>query len=176
MPIIVNATILNGQGVVGEVYGEPTWEAGLNGEYLDVAFSYPEILWPWTGYFVIHIKVNELGKTFSGEAEGNIQVIIKSPGDIGERQDRQTVINLPLKVNIVPTPLSHKRILWDQFHSIVYPIGFFPRDMLWERSDPFDWNADHIHTNFREFYHTVRQLGFFIEVLGFFLPCFLFFF
>ncbi len=33
-------------------------------------------------------------------------------------------------------------------------------------SNPFDWNADHIHTNFRSFFRFARKQGFFVEVLG----------
>lgn len=32
-----------------------------------------------------------------------------------------------------------KRILWDQFHNLRYPSGYFPRDNLNIKSDPLDW-------------------------------------
>lgn len=73
---------------------------------------------------------------------------------------------MPLKVHIVPTPPRSKRILWDQFHNLRYPSGYFPRDALDVKDDPFDWNADHPHTNFREMFTYLREKGYFIEVLG----------
>ena len=32
-----------------------------------------------------------------------------------------------------------KRILWDQFHNLRYPPGYFPRDNLRMKNDPLDW-------------------------------------
>ena len=60
---------------------------------------------------------------------------------------------------MAPTPPREKRILWDQFHSLPYPPGYFPRDNLAIKSDPLDWNADHPHTNFRSFFHHMREKG-----------------
>ena len=40
------------------------------------------------------------------------------------------------------------------------------------KKDPLDWNGDHIHTNFRDFYHYLRNHGYFIEVLGSPFTCF----
>jgi membrane-bound transcription factor site-1 protease len=36
MPVMVNATILNGMGVVGKVVGTPQWKQGKNGHLLEV--------------------------------------------------------------------------------------------------------------------------------------------
>ena len=32
-----------------------------------------------------------------------------------------------------------KRLLWDQYHNLRYPSGYFPRDNLKMRNDPLDW-------------------------------------
>ena len=50
---------------------------------------------------------------------------------------------------MIPTPPRSKRVLWDQYHNLRYPSGYFPRDNLKMKNDPLDWNADHIHTNFK---------------------------
>lgn len=52
----------------------------------------------------------------------------------------------------------HKRVLWDQFHSIRYPPGYFPRDDLQVRNDILDWHGDHPHTNFHEMYDYLRSV------------------
>jgi hypothetical protein len=39
-------------------------------------------------------------------------------------------LQLPIEVDLIPTPPRSKRILWDQFHNIGYPSGYFPRDDL----------------------------------------------
>lgn len=67
---------------------------------------------------------------------------------------------------MIPTPPRSRRILWDQFHNLRYPAGYFPRDNLRMKNDPLDWNADHIHTNFRDMYGSLRSAGYFVEVLG----------
>ena len=81
-------------------------------------------------------------------------------------------MKLPLRVKIIPTPPRSKRILWDQYHNLRYPSGYIPRDKLKEHTDPLDWNADHIHTNFRDLYSHLRSSGYFVEVLGNPLTCF----
>lgn len=83
----------------------------------------------------------------------------------------ESVITLPVKVAVIPTPPRSRRILWDQFHNLRYPAGYFPRDNLRMKNDPLDWNADHIHTNFRDMYGSLRSAGYFVEVLGSPLTC-----
>lgn len=67
---------------------------------------------------------------------------------------------------MIPTPPRSQRLLWDQFHNLRYPPGYFPRDNLRVKTDPLDWNADHVHTNFRDMYNHLHAGGYFIEVLG----------
>ena len=69
------------------------------------------------------------------------QVILKieSPGEDGEDEARVSDITLPLRVKIIPTPPRSKRVLWDQYHNLRYPPGYFPRDNLRMKNDPLDW-------------------------------------
>lgn len=114
--------------------------------------------------------------------------------DVGELT---STVKLPIKVKIVPTPPRSKRVLWDQYHNLRYPPGYFPRDNLRMKNDPLDWwvsaassficgifrfplkarfclsrNGDHIHTNFRDMYQHLRSMGYFVEVLGAPITCF----
>lgn len=91
---------------------------------------------------------------------------------VGEAEPRRSSIEIPLTVEIIPTPPRNKRILWDQFHNLRYPSGYFPRDSLDVMDEPFDWNGDHIHTNFRGLYTLLKRNGFFVEVLGAPYTCF----
>lgn len=75
------------------------------------------------------------------------------------------------RAKIIPKPPRHRRIVWDQFHSLRYPPGYFPRDNLKIKNDPLDWNADHIHTNFKDMYQNLRNSGYYVEVLGMFEYC-----
>ena len=47
-----------------------------------------------------------------------------------------------------------------------YPSGYFPRDALKNVDEPFDWNGDHIHTNFHVMYDFLVSRGYTVEVLG----------
>uniref|UniRef100_A0A8C0YZV6 Membrane-bound transcription factor site-1 protease n=1 Tax=Canis lupus familiaris TaxID=9615 RepID=A0A8C0YZV6_CANLF len=86
--------------------------------------------------------------------------------------EQTSTVKLPIKVKIIPAPPRSKRVLWDQYHNLRYPPGYFPRDNLRMKNDPLDWNGDHIHTNFRDMYQHLRSMGYFVEVLGSPFTCF----
>ncbi|KAL7978713.1 hypothetical protein Chor_013202 [Crotalus horridus] len=173
MPTIVNVTILNGMGVTGRI---PDWQPYLpqNGDYIEVAFSYSPVLWPWSGYLAISISVAKKAAGWEGVAQGHVMITISSPAENESKvgAEQTSTVKLPIKVKIVPTPPRNKRILWDQYHNLCYPPGYFPRDNLRMKNDPLDWNGDHIHTNFRDMYQHLRSMGYFIEVLGSPFTCF----
>uniref|UniRef100_A0A182JXP7 Membrane-bound transcription factor site-1 protease n=1 Tax=Anopheles christyi TaxID=43041 RepID=A0A182JXP7_9DIPT len=175
MPVIANVTILNGMGVFGRVINRPTWHPYSNehGELLNVSISYSEQLWPWSGWMAVHIGVNEAGRGFEGIAQGHITLTVQSPAQgENEREPRNGTVSFAIKVRIIPQPPRQKRILWDQYHSLRYPPGYLPRDNLKIKSDPLDWRADHIHTNFKDMYTHLRNAGYYVEVLGAPYTCF----
>uniref|UniRef100_A0A8C2J0L2 Membrane-bound transcription factor site-1 protease n=1 Tax=Cyprinus carpio TaxID=7962 RepID=A0A8C2J0L2_CYPCA len=146
----------------------------LNGDYVDVAVSYSPVLWPWAGYLAVSISVAKKAASWEGIAQGHVMVTVASPAenDSGIGGEMTSTVKLPVKVKIVPTPPRSKRILWDQYHNLRYPPGYFPRDNLRMKNDPLDWNGDHIHTNFRDMYQHLRSMGYFVEVLGAPITCF----
>lgn len=160
MPLMLNATLLNGMAVTGRLKEPPTWKAGTNGQFLKLSFDWPEYVWPWSGYIGIRVQVNQAGATFQGVAEAVVSVTVISPHHL------ESTVELPLRIRIIPTPPRNRRILWDQYHNARYPPGYFPRDDLLFSSSPFDWNADHIHTNFLQLFRTIRKMGMYVEVLG----------
>ena len=62
--------------------------------------------------------------------------------------------------------------MFDVFHSIRYPSAYVPRDDLDVKDDVLDWNADHPHTNYRSLFTQLRQLGYYVEILGSDWTCF----
>ncbi|KAJ9688426.1 hypothetical protein PVL29_014216 [Vitis rotundifolia] len=173
MPVIFNATILNGMGVLGYVESPPTWHpSDEEGNLLSIRFTYSEVIWPWTGYLALHMQIKEEAALFSGEIEGNVTVKIYSPPAQGEKNVRRSTCVLQLKLKVVPTPPRSKRVLWDQFHSIKYPPGYIPRDSLDVRNDILDWHGDHLHTNFHIMFNMLRDAGYYVETLGSPLTCF----
>ncbi|XP_064598708.1 membrane-bound transcription factor site-1 protease-like isoform X2 [Liolophura sinensis] len=174
MPVLVNVTILNGMGVSGKIVEKPIWEPYTPqfGSYVDVAFSYSHTLWPWSGYIAVAISVTKSAASWEGVAQGQVIITVESPPEESEENPRVSVVKLPIRVKIIPTPPRSKRVLWDQYHNLRYPPGYFPRDNLRMKNDPLDWNGDHIHTNFKDMYHHLRNNGFYVEVLGSPFTCF----
>nr|XP_016477680.1 PREDICTED: subtilisin-like protease SBT6.1 [Nicotiana tabacum] len=173
MPVIFNATILNGMGVIGYVESPPTWHPSNDeGNLLNIRFTYSDVIWPWSGYLSLHMQIKEEGAQFLGEIEGNITVKIYSPPAVGEKSRRISTCVLHLKLQVIPTPQRSARILWDQFHSIKYPPGYIPIDSLDIRNDMLDWHGDHLHTNFHSLFDMLRDTGYYIETLGSPLTCF----
>ncbi|GKV06606.1 hypothetical protein SLEP1_g18479 [Rubroshorea leprosula] len=173
MPVIFNATILNGMGVIGYIKSPPTWHpSDEEGNLLSIHFTYSEVIWPWTGYLALHMQIKEEGVHFSGEIEGNVTVTVFSPPAHGETFPRRSTCMLHLKLKVAPTPPRSKRVLWDQFHSIKYPPGYIPRDSLDVRNDILDWHGDHLHTNFHIMFNMLRDAGYYIETLGSPFTCF----
>ncbi|XP_043703885.1 subtilisin-like protease SBT6.1 isoform X2 [Telopea speciosissima] len=174
MPVIFNATILNGMGVIGYVEGPPTWHPSEEvGNLLNIHFTYSEVIWPWTGYLGLHMQIKDEGAKFSGLIEGNVTLTVYSPSSRGEKGPRlSSTCVLQLKLKVIHTPPRSKRVLWDQFHSIKYPPGYIPRDSLDVRNDILDWHGDHLHTNFHIMFNMLRDAGYHVEILGSPLTCF----
>ncbi|XP_019106996.1 subtilisin-like protease SBT6.1 isoform X2 [Beta vulgaris subsp. vulgaris] len=173
MPVIFNATILNGMGVIGYVNESPTWHPLTEeGNLLSVHFAYSEVIWPWTGYLALRMQIKEEGAQFHGVIEGNVTVKVYSPPAQGEKAVRTSTCVLRLRLKVVPTPVRSKRILWDQFHNIKYPPGYIPRDSLDVRNDILDWHGDHPHTNFHTMFNMLSDAGYYVEILGSPLTCF----
>ena len=173
MPLMFNATILNGMGVAGAIVNGPTWkpvnEAAKN---LDVRFEASEQLWPWSGHISLFIRVIPQARDFSGTAEGRVELTVESPPAFGEPEPRRSTVGMEIIVEIIPTPERSKRILWDQFRSIKYPPAYIPRDDLSVHHDILDWHGDHPHTNFHTFYDRLRNKGYFLEILSSPATCF----
>ncbi|XP_066916313.1 membrane-bound transcription factor site-1 protease-like [Clytia hemisphaerica] len=174
MPIVVNVTILNGMGVTGQIKGQPLWEpySKDHGHMIELSFTYPDRFWPWSGYFAVHISASKKASEWNGIAKGIITFNVTSPPEVEGGQEQISSISIPLKVKIIPTPPKSKRILWDQYHNLRYPSGYFPRDNLKTIKNPLDWNADHIHTNYKDLYTHLRNKGYYVEVLGTPFTCF----
>jgi membrane-bound transcription factor site-1 protease len=176
MPVVFNVTILNGLGVTGRVVNTPRWISGASNlvdsvEMVQVSFRWSEILWPWTGWISVHLQASPKAAKWQGSIEGYVEVDIESPSEVNT-DPITTTIKLPVKINVIPTPPKAKRVLWDQYHNMRYPPGYLPRDSLSAKHEPFDWNGDHLHTNFKQLYDYLRSQGYYIEVLGQPYTCF----
>eukprot|EP00736_Rhodelphis_marinus_P012364 Rmarinus@m.1287 len=172
LPQIVNTTVVNGMSVVGRIVEPPVWNPGSNGDLVDIRFTYADVLWPWGGWLALWLGVKETGANFDGVAEGTVSFTVQSPPQLGESQPQSSVVSLPVKVRIIPTPPKEKRILFDVFHNLRYPPGYLPRDNLDVKTDILDWNGDHPHTNYRDLYMQLKREGYHVELLGRSYLCF----
>ena len=125
MPIVVNVTILNGIDVTGYILEKPVWEpySQENGDKLEIAFTYSKLIWPWSGWLALHVKVSEKGKKWDGIAQGQVTFAVMTEGTKEEDKKLRNVVVLPVKVRVIPTPPRKNRILWDQYHNLRYPPG-----------------------------------------------------
>ena len=177
MPFMFNATIVNGMGLAGWLEAAPEWRpsddaVGDLGNHLDVRFAFSEMLWPWSGYLAMYVRVKSSGATISGRASGTVSFAVLSPPGRGETEPRRSVVEAPFAFEIAPTPPRERRVLWSQYHSLRYPPGYVPRDDLDVKADILDWHGDHPHTNFHAAYDALRSAGYFVEILGSPLTCF----
>ena len=162
-PIIVNVTLLNSISVASRIIRQPYWQPASPSSPLSLRFAYSQPLWPWSGYLAIELRVDDDVSEMQ-LVEGDIALSIES--DDGS----VSTLSIPLRASIIPRPPRHRRLLWDQFHNLRYPSGYFPRDNLEVKTDTLDWNGDHPHTNFKQLYTQLRQMGYYLEVLGGQLP------
>lgn len=90
MPIIFNATLLNGQGVVGWLEGDPVWRpTDSGGELLHITFEWSQQLWPWSGNLALYLRVRAAGAEYSGLANGVVELAVVSPPAPGEDVPRR---------------------------------------------------------------------------------------
>jgi membrane-bound transcription factor site-1 protease len=47
--------------VTGKLVGDPVWNPykAQNGELIQMAFKYSDVIWPWSGYLAIYIQAKE---------------------------------------------------------------------------------------------------------------------
>jgi membrane-bound transcription factor site-1 protease len=93
-----------------------------------VSVEHQAVVWPWSGWFAVRVAVADAAATFEGVVRGRVTCRVSAVDAQGVF--RAQLLELPLAVRVVPTPPRQRRLLWDQFHSINYPSGYFPRDNL----------------------------------------------
>ena len=164
-PVVVNVTLLNSISVASRIVRQPYWQPASPSSALSLRFAYSQPLWPWSGYLAIELRVDS-DVSEKQLVEGDIALSIES--DDGS----VSTLTIPLRASIIPAPARHLRLLWDQFHNLRYPSGYFPRDNLEVKTDTLDWNGDHPHTNFKALYTQLRSMGYYVEVLGGNFQCF----
>lgn len=168
LPLMVNLTIINPASISGTIDSPPQWlpEDDL-GEHLTVSVASPDMVWPYFGSVGVFVEVNEPAANATGAASGTLSMSLRS-GD-----GQLTVVRIPIRVDVVPTPNRKQRVLWDQFHNIAYPSAFIPRDHVggYAAGELLDAAGDHPHTNFHQLWNFLRHEGFYVDILPFEYSC-----
>ena len=59
----------------GKFEGEPTFTAtDAGGKLLDVRFEVSDLLWPWSGYLALYLRVRAGGAKYEGTASGQVRM------------------------------------------------------------------------------------------------------
>ncbi|XP_016959468.1 membrane-bound transcription factor site-1 protease [Drosophila biarmipes] len=171
--VIANVTLLNGISVTSQIVGTPKWipDYEHHGQLLQISTQVSPVFWPWTGWMAVFISVKKDGDNFEGICKGSVTLVVESFKEL-KNETHVTEVEFPLTIKITQKPPRNKRILWDQYHSLRYPPRYIPRDDLKVKLDPLDWRADHIHTNFKDMYTHLRNVGYYIDVLREPFTCF----
>ena len=174
LPVKVNLTIINSLSVTSKLSSVPKWIPTSHAtDFLALGFDYLPAFWPWSGYLGVKLWVKENGAHYSGKISGVVSFNVSSYTDFDvswKWVSRE--IKVPLSFRVVPKPRRELRILWDIYHNLKYPNGYFPRDDLKNTRDLLDWYSDHPHTNYRSLYSFLKKKGFFIDLLGQSFECF----
>ncbi|EGG19252.1 membrane-bound transcription factor peptidase [Cavenderia fasciculata] len=120
-----------------------------------------------TGHIGLHIFVHTAVRSdtnITGQVEIHIEGVPK--------------FSISIRVPVIVTPPRQQRILWDQFHNMKYPQGYFPSDHILYDYDSqsllelFDWAPDHPHSNFKGLFERLRARGYYMEISTKPLTCF----
>jgi membrane-bound transcription factor site-1 protease len=107
-----------------------------------VSLTYASVLWPWSGYLGVKLEIGEEASDYDGLVEGEIRLSVESK--LNETVNQVSKLKLFVRARVIPRPPRKQRLIWDQYHNLRYPPGYFPRDDLRAKNDPLDWNADHV--------------------------------
>ena len=89
----------------GRFEGAPVFKStNVPGQYLSVKFEYSSVLWPWSGFLALFIRVLPEAAAVDDIASGEISFTIVSPPEPGSTAVRRSSVTLPLTVRIAPTP------------------------------------------------------------------------
>ena len=89
----------------GQFEGPPVFKSSnVAGQYLSVKFEYSTVLWPWSGFLALFIRVLPEAGAVDDVASGQVSFTIVSPPAPGETAVRRSTVTVPITVRIIPTP------------------------------------------------------------------------
>ena len=179
-PLSIELSVSNRMSAHSLIYQPPRYTvtssdpAIVANECIQLEFSYEEVFWPFFGTIQTIIYAPDTAACRNISAE-SVQISVRLPvislEDFSDPEDGQNVKLTEFKifVDFIRTPNRHKRLLFDQFHSLSYPEnGFIWKDNILEDPDEesFEWLGDQLFTNFQSLYHRLSRRGYYLETLN----------
>ncbi|KAI6173224.1 hypothetical protein M3Y98_01059100 [Aphelenchoides besseyi] len=158
LPLVLNITIQNGYNTWINLSKLVFQSHEMDAEHLLSIQFENNNKFRYSGFLGLYITATDRATNFSGVVSGRLSMEFET--QTGEL----LAASFPIRIRIIPKPFRSQRILWDQFRNLYYPFGYFPRDNLRVKNAPFDWTADHPHTNFRHVFELLRDNGYFLEI------------
>ena len=91
--------------VAGKFEGPPVFKSTNDpGSFLSVKFEYSDVLWPWSGFLALFIRVLPEAAALEDTATGEVTFSIISPPAPGGTAVRRSSVTVPLTIHIIPTP------------------------------------------------------------------------
>lgn len=89
----------------GQFEGPPVFKSSnVAGQYLSVKFEYSRVLWPWSGFLALFIRVLPEASSVDDIASGEVSFTVVSPPAPGSTAVRRSSVTVPVTVRIIPTP------------------------------------------------------------------------
>mmetsp|Transcript_24365 Transcript_24365/g.37742 ORF Transcript_24365/g.37742 Transcript_24365/m.37742 type:complete len:175 (+) Transcript_24365:2271-2795(+) len=172
MPVAFNFTLMNSASVLSKITNIDINLQPLGGnlsavDYLDeqvetlenisscveAKLKHPSMIWPYFGNLQLTLRVADHPTCRSlsmSNLEYKLEIELENLG-IKQKLSPQekTLATFFFRFDYIQTPPRNRRLLFDQFHSLKFPDnGYIMRDSLANQDFPFEWNGDHLFTNY----------------------------
>ena len=152
MPFAVNFTVFNSFSIHSKLKTATFYPTNnVQPDMLQLSYKPSTVFYPYSGYFSLLFEVLK-PINITTIITGKIVLVFEFFDSI--QLSSKTSVQIPIKIKVIRTPDKSKRILFDQFHSISYPILHIPIDDLskTEVKSPLDWTGDSLLSNFQNLY------------------------
>ena len=165
MPFAVNFTVFNSFSIHSTLKSATFYPTNnIQPDMLQLSYKSSPVFYPYSGYFSLLFEILKPVNT-TKILTGKIVLTFEFFDRI--KLISEAAVQIPIKIKVIKTPDKSQRILFDQFHSINYPIAHIPIDDLskTEVKSPLDWTGDSLLSNFQSLYLHLKTKGYQVETL-----------
>ena len=168
IPFVMNFTVFNSHSINSRLTSAVFFPTNnVQADMLQISFKGSDCFYPFSGHFGVVFEILKpvnVTKIISGKIVLKFEFVDLE----GENFKNFANAEIPLKLKITKTPAKHLRLLFDQYHSISYPISHIPIDDLSksESQSPLDWTGDSLLSNFQGLFLHLKSQGYHVETLN----------